>query len=73
MDTRQRIWEDMPTLKRMDEAELLPFVLRAWWLRDFEEYSDLRWMIDNSIQAPLWSLHSDPLSDMESADCLDAD
>lgn len=53
---------------RLRLADRVPFVLRAWCLRDFKEYSDLRWLRDSSITAPLWSPYSDPLCDMGSLD-----
>jgi hypothetical protein len=54
--------------RRLRLADRIPFVLRAWWLRDFKEYSDLRWHTDSSVTAPLWSSYSDPLCDTGSLD-----
>lgn len=53
---------------RLKTAAEVPFALRAWWLREFMEYSDLIWCGDARITGPLWSNYSDPLCDMGSLD-----
>ena len=53
---------------RLETAEQVPFVLRAWWLREFKEYRDIGWCGEPSITGPLWSNYSDPLCDMGSLD-----
>ncbi|GEM_PF-2677041 len=54
--------------RRLAAADRVPFVLRAWWLREFAEYADCQWLIDQSITGPLWSSYTDPLCDMGSLD-----
>jgi hypothetical protein len=49
-------------------AKQLPFGLRAWWLRDFEETSDLSFEALNSLSVPIYCLHSDPLCDVGNMD-----
>jgi hypothetical protein len=49
-------------------AKQLPFGLRAWWLRDFEETSDLSFGTMNSLSVPIYCLHSDPLCDVGNMD-----
>jgi hypothetical protein len=49
--------------KRYADSFLVPFVLRAWWLREFEESKELQWC-DDAVVSQLWSNYSDPLCDM---------
>jgi len=49
-------------------AGLLPFMLRAWWMRDFKDYEEIEWHTEMSITAPLWSWQSDPLCDQGNMD-----
>lgn len=53
---------------RLKSADRVPFLLRAWWLRDHREYQDVNWPAETGITSPLWSLHSDPLCDMGNLD-----
>jgi hypothetical protein len=56
-------------LGRYEMAQALPFMLRAWWLRDMEEYADVT--LDGEVPltlTPLWSLHSDPICDAGNLD-----
>lgn len=50
-------------------ANLVPFFLRAWWLRQTSEYADIMWGEPDNICAPLWSKYSDPICDVASAIC----
>ena len=54
--------------QRMITAEQMPFVLRAWWLREFREYQDLVWRDERYITGPVWSMYSDPGCDMSGLD-----
>jgi hypothetical protein len=55
-------------IDREQLAAIVPFVLRAWVLRDREENSSLNFG-DNSTQTlPLFSLYSDPLCDAANMD-----
>jgi hypothetical protein len=53
--------------KRLAESACVPFVIRAWWLREFEESKDLQWN-DDLVGSPLWSQYSDPMCDLGGAD-----
>lgn len=53
---------------RSQAADRVPFILRAWWLREFKEYADLSWHKEQGVTGPLWSIYSDPLCDMGSLD-----
>jgi len=55
-------------LSRQEEADELPFFLRAWWLRNFIENEGLVWTKESGVTSPLWSLHSDPLCDVGTVD-----
>ncbi len=57
---------NMPS--QLSTASYVPFALRAWWLREFKEYSDLDWCGEAQITGPLWSSYSDPLCDSGSLD-----
>lgn len=48
----------------------VPFVLRAWWMREFQEYEDMIWPPQSSTTAPLWSYYSDPLCDVAGLDSV---
>lgn len=54
--------------RREQAAHGIPFVLRAWWLREFSEYDDLPKSTNMPVTGALWSLHSDPLCDQGSID-----
>jgi len=55
-------------LDREAVAANLPFILRAWWMREFEEAADLSFG-DHSFQTlPLHCLHSDPICDAGNMD-----
>lgn len=54
--------------RHRDDGDSLPFVLRAWWLRDSAQYSDRNWVVDPSMTAPVWSTYSDPLCDAGGTD-----
>ena len=56
------------TSYRQKAAGNVPFALRAWWLREFQESSDLHWHIDSAVTGPIWSLYSDPLCDLGGLD-----
>lgn len=53
---------------REEEALQMPFILRAWWLRNFLENEELVFAKDLGVTSPLWSLYSDPLCDVGSVD-----
>lgn len=53
---------------REKDADELPFLLRAWWLRNYLEYDGLVWSSDLGVTSPLWSLYSDPMCDISSVD-----
>jgi hypothetical protein len=59
---------DAATPRQIATASSVPFVLRAWWLREFEEYKDFDWCGETQITGPLWSNFSDPLCDCGSLD-----
>ncbi len=48
--------------KRLADVGRVPFLIRRWWLREFEEASDCVWQSD-FIASALWSNYSDPLCD----------
>jgi hypothetical protein len=52
-------------------ADRLPFVLRAWWLRNYKEYESVEWYTDPTVTGSLWSLYSDPLCDQGNMDYAD--
>jgi len=54
------------TRKRI--AQQLPFIVRAWWLRDYPEFRDIPWRKEPYITGPLWSAYSDPGCDMAGLD-----
>lgn len=54
--------------ERLLTASAVPFILRAWWLREFQEYMDVDWWEDLRITGPVWSRYSDPLCDTGSLD-----
>ncbi len=53
---------------REKQADEMPFILRAWWLRNFLETENLVWAPDLGVTSPLWSLYSDPMCDVGSVD-----
>ncbi len=58
-----------PTQLRKEQAEKIPFVLRAWWMRDFAEEFDQMFFEDAGLLSlPIWSLHTDPKCDTSSID-----
>lgn len=60
--------EEDKVVHRRATAAAVPFLLRAWWLRDFEESSDIDWHESGYVTGPIWSLHSDPLCDASAID-----
>ena len=56
--------------KRLEDGKRVPFLIRAWWLREFEESRDLDWYYD-CVQPTLWSTYSDPLCDVGGVDDYD--
>lgn len=54
--------------KRVQIADALPFVARAWWLRDLQENSELISSFDSTVTAPIWSSYSDPICDLAGLD-----
>lgn len=54
-------------MDKSQTAHLVPFFLRAWWLRNTSEYADLSFGEPDNISAPLWSKYSDPICDLASA------
>jgi hypothetical protein len=61
---------DAPT-DREQVAHLVPFVLRAWWLRNYKEYEGIEWHTDIPITGPFWSMYSDPFCDQGNSDYAD--
>ena len=59
--------------EREKVANALPFVLRAWWLRNFKDYEGLDWYTEMPVTGPLWSLYSDPLCDQGNIDYAHAE
>ena len=57
--------------ERLKTASVLPFFLRAWWLRDFALSADIDFHVDVTVTGPVWSLYSDPMSDTGSLDFAD--
>lgn len=53
---------------REELAHKLPFALRAWWLHEYEESSDLSFESLTGQTRPLYCLHSDPLCDAGNMD-----
>lgn len=50
-------------------ADRVPFILRAWWLKDYDREERHQFFEDASLLTlPLWSLHSDPKCDAASVD-----
>ena len=56
---------------RLSAGDRVPFLLRAWWLRDFKEYEDIEWYGDPSTTGPLWTPYTDPLCDTGGLDYFD--
>jgi hypothetical protein len=54
--------------QREKTAAILPFLIRAWWLRDFEESRDITWPTAGFLTGAIWSQHSDPLVDAAGMD-----
>lgn len=54
--------------ERHRRASQLPFIVRAWFLRNHEESKDIPWRDEPYTTGPLWSLHSDPLCDLAGLD-----
>jgi hypothetical protein len=52
------------SLDLKDLAHLVPFVLRAWWLKDNKEYAELNFGEEDGLKGDLWSRHSDPICDL---------
>ncbi len=49
--------------RRLSDSLHVPFVIRAWWLREFEAIEEVEW--NNDVVAPtLWSSYSDPMCDL---------
>lgn len=61
--------EDLQNYYR--QADSLPFLIRAWWLRDYEESRELQWGVDVQLKAPLWSKYSDPMCDLAGSEYFD--
>jgi hypothetical protein len=55
-------------VERAKVAHTLPFILRAWWLRDRIGFEDLNFGEPVDATLPLWSLHSDPICDAANMD-----
>lgn len=53
---------------RQEIARQLPFLLRAWWLRESKEFQNSAWQEDPYITGPVWSSYSDPMCDMAGLD-----
>jgi hypothetical protein len=53
---------------RKSSAQQLPFLLRAWWLREFQESKDFAWRQEPYITGPVWSTYADPLCQMSGLD-----
>jgi len=53
---------------REDVADLVPFFLRAWWLRDRVENEDVNFGEYSNSTLPLFALHSDPMCDASNID-----
>lgn len=56
------------SVSRHEQADQLPFFLRAWWMRNFLESEGLVWPKESGVTSPLWSLHSDPMCDIGTVD-----
>jgi hypothetical protein len=55
--------EDTFENRRLSDGRRVPFVIRAWWLREFEEIKEVDWNND-VIGSLLWSSYSDPICDL---------
>lgn len=55
-------------VRRAELADLVPFFLRAWWLRDRAGFENLEFGLAGESTHPLWSLHSDPICDAANVD-----
>jgi hypothetical protein len=53
---------------RAEIADLLPFFLRAWWLRDRIENEDINFGQQSTSSLPLFALYSDPMCDAANVD-----
>lgn len=49
-------------------AEVVPFILRGWWLRELEPQDHLDLNANLETTGPSWSTYTDPLCDMGSID-----
>ncbi len=60
--------EEEHSSRRLELADSVPFFLRAWWLRDYQENSDIVFGAFPTGTVPLWCLHSDPQCDAANID-----
>lgn len=56
--------------RRLADGLRVPFVIRAWWLREFEECEGVQWNND-LVVSNLWSSYSDPICDLGGVDDFD--
>jgi hypothetical protein len=68
MDIQESAEQIDQSALRENQANEMPFILRAWWLRNFLEAEGLVWAPDLGVTSPLWSLYSDPMCDVGSLD-----
>jgi len=66
--SQEQIDKNQAVSFREQQADEMPFILRAWWLRNFLECEGLVWAKDLGVTSPLWSLYSDPMCDVGSVD-----
>jgi hypothetical protein len=57
------------SVRRAEVANTVPFILRAWWLRDRAFTHNLNFGGGVGAKTlPMWSSHSDPLCDAANVD-----
>ena len=56
-----------PDEKRFTDSFRIPFLIRAWWLREFDESKEFPWYQD-TVAPALWSSYSDPMCDLGAID-----
>jgi hypothetical protein len=49
-------------------AQRVPFFLRAWWLRDYQETADLTFAEAGAVTGGIWAMYADPLCDLSNWD-----
>jgi hypothetical protein len=53
---------------RHQTADLVPFFLRSWWVKDYTPAPEIVWQNPEWLTLPLFSLQTDPFCDAGSID-----